>query len=82
MLHTRHGVELSYAPEVIRYLTTHQADNIDAALKEVYLIIEQSILNQADNKNRPNQLFLQLNESGHILRCDWLITSAARQHTS
>lgn len=90
-LETRHNVELSYAPEVIRFLTheslqksspTHHSADIDATLKQLYICIEQAILNQADHKTRSNQLFLQLNETGHMLRCDWLTLASLRQHTT
>ena len=88
-LNERHGIELGYAPEVIRYLTndvltkrepTNQTINPDKALKQLYFCVEQAILNQVDNHNRSNQLFLQLNETGHLLRCDWLPLTAVRQH--
>lgn len=84
-LDSRYGIELSYAPEVLRYLTSekfkkdtsdHRTVDIEKALKQLNFAIEQAILSQMDNKNRSNQLFLQLNESGHVLRCDWLTTAA------
>ena len=90
MLDSRYGVELGYAPEVIRYLASevlikqdidNQVVDIDKALKQLYFVIEQAILSQADNKNRPHQLFLQLNETGQLLRCDWLHMTA-RQHAT
>jgi ATP-dependent Clp protease ATP-binding subunit ClpA len=90
-LDLRHGIELGYAPEVIRYLAgeiikNEEIDNksvdIDKALKQLYFAVEQAILSQIDNKNRPNQLFLQLNETGQILRCDWLTMATARHHAS
>ncbi|VVC76824.1 ATP-dependent Clp protease ATP-binding subunit ClpE [Aquicella siphonis] len=90
-LDIRYGVELGYAPEITRYLVNElqkkvSADNqpadIDAVLKQLYFAVEQAVLSQADNKNRPNQLFLQLNETGEIMRCDWLSTAPARQHAT
>lgn len=89
-LNDRYGIDLGYAPEVIRYLTSevlakkesdNQTINPDKALKQLYFCVEQAILNQADSNNRSNQLFLQLNETGHLLRCDWLAQAAVRQHT-
>jgi ATP-dependent Clp protease ATP-binding subunit ClpA len=80
-LNARYEVELGYAPEVIRYLTnevlikwdsSHQSINPSKALKQLYFCIEQTILNQSNDKNFSNQLFLQLNETGTLLRCDWL----------
>lgn len=81
MLDTRYGIELGCAPEVIRYLCheirrkeefDNKATDKDKALKQLYFVVEQAILNQPDNKLRSHQLFLQLNETGQILRCDWL----------
>lgn len=76
-LHLRFGFELGYAPEVIRYLANaaqdHQSVNIEKALKPLYFTIEQAVLARGDQRTRLNQLFLQLNETGQVLRCDWLI---------
>lgn len=89
MLDLRYGIEFGYAPEIIPYLVNevlmkqkldNQTINIEKTLKHLYFTIEQTIMNQADNKNRPNQLFLQLNESGQVLRCDWLVMTAMRHH--
>lgn len=84
LLDSRHGIEFGYAPEVIRYLANDDhAMGIDKALKLLYFTIEQAILSQAENKNRPNQLFLQLNETGQLLRCDWLMmTTSLKQQYS
>lgn len=84
LLDSRHGIEFSYAPEVVRYLANDDhAMGIDKALKLLYFTIEQAILSQAENKNRPNQLFLQLNETGQLLRCDWLMmTTPLKQQYS
>jgi len=88
-LDARYGIELGYAPEVIRFLANevlvkreldNQTINPEKALKQLYFCVEQAILNQADNQNLSNQLFLQLNETGHLLRCDWLAMTTARQH--
>lgn len=88
-LDSRHGIELSYAPEVIRYcaeeVLLHQeeqlATDIDKAIKQLYFCVEQAILSQVDNRNRPNQLFLQLNETGQLLRCDWGVLAPLRHHS-
>jgi ATP-dependent Clp protease ATP-binding subunit ClpB len=80
MLDSRYGIKLSCAPEVIRYLSNemrkkeeieNKAVDKDKALKPLYFVIEQAILNRPDNKNHFKQLFLQLNENGQILRCHW-----------
>ncbi len=88
LVDSRYGIELGYAIEVIRYLANevlmqkneNYVIDIDKGLKQLYFVVEQAILSQADNKQRPAQLFLQLNETGQSLRCDWLIASAIRQH--
>lgn len=87
-LDTRYSIELGYAPEVIRYLINEvqlkqESDNqlidTDNVLKHLYFCVEQTVFSHAENKNRPAQLFLQLNETGQSLRCDWLSMSAMRQ---
>jgi DNA polymerase III delta prime subunit len=88
-LNARYGIELGYAPEVIRYLTnevlikwdsSHQSINPSKALKQLYFCVEQAILNQADDTKYSNQLFLQLNDMGHLLRCDWLPLTATQEY--
>lgn len=90
-LDRRYGIELGYAPEITRFLANdilarqvkdHQVVDMDKALKSLYFTVEQAILSQADNKNRPNQLFLQLNENGQLLRCDWLAMTDVRHQTA
>ena len=90
-LDNRYGIELAYAPEITRYLAQEvlmkyvnekQTVDIEKSLRQLYFSIEQAILSQADNKNRPNQLFLQLNETGQVLRCDWLAITDLRQHAN
>lgn len=72
-LESRYGVELGYAPEVIHHLATEsQAADIDKTLRQLYFAVDQAVLNQPGNKNRYNQLFLQLNDTGQLLRCDWI----------
>jgi ATP-dependent Clp protease ATP-binding subunit ClpA len=89
-LDSRFSIDLGYAPEVIRFLAGEalkkdesgkQIGNIDSAIKQLYLSIEQTILEQEHNPNRPNQLFLQLNETGQVLRCHWL-AGVTREHTT
>lgn len=76
-LHLRFGFELGYAPEVIRFLAneaqTSKTIDIEKAIKPLYSTIEQAVLARGEQKTRLNQLFLQLNETGEVLRCDWLI---------
>lgn len=80
-LDTNYGIEFAYAPEIVRFLANdilhkqeedHQVIDTDTTIKQLYFTVEQAIVSQAENKNRPNQLFLQLNETGQMLRCDWL----------
>jgi ATP-dependent Clp protease ATP-binding subunit ClpA len=91
-VHKQYGVELSYAPEVLRYLIHassqihgndyHPIINIKKGLKSLYACTEQTLLEQVDKKNsQSNQLFLQLNETGQLLRCTWLALTT-RQHTT
>jgi hypothetical protein len=81
-LETRYKIELGYAPEVIRFLTREAMASMDKAIKQLYFSIEQAVLSQLDNPARSNQLFLQLNETGRILKCDWLASTAMRHHTT
>lgn len=80
-LHSEYGIEFNYAPEVLKYLTANALKQLEASnhqisinniLKELHLTIEEAIQNQSGNKYRPNQLFLQLNETGTLLRSEWL----------
>lgn len=82
-----YDIDLGYAQEVIRYLTTEarrdkQEANVQKALARLYFAVEQAVLSQADKGNGTQQLFLQLNETGQTLRCDWLVETSTRQHTS
>ncbi|TAK78694.1 MAG: hypothetical protein EPO11_01045, partial [Gammaproteobacteria bacterium] len=86
MLDSRYSVELGYAPEVVRYLAnevlTQEAADTDKVLRQLYFVIEQAMMSQKDDKNRPTQLFLQLNETGQLLRCDWLMMPTMRHQVS
>ena len=86
----RYDIELGYAPEVIRFLakevqtkqsTSQQDADIKKVLQPLYFTVEQTVLSQAENENRTNQLFLQLNETGQFLRCDF-ITLESLQHAT
>lgn len=83
LLDARFGIELGYAPEVIRYLSQgYPCLDINRVLNQLYATIEQALFSQLENKNRPNQLFLQLNETGQSLRCDWLAMPTMRHHAT
>lgn len=81
MLDTRYEIEFAYAPEIIPYLShevlaktrlENQPINIHKTLRQLCFTIEQTIMNPSDNRNYSRQLFLQLNEHGQMLRCDWI----------
>ena len=81
-LNAQYGIELGYAPEVIRYLA-HEAMKqstlgIKKSLEQLYIHVEQTVFNRHENKNHANQLFLQLNETGQVLRCEWLSLSSIK----
>lgn len=77
-LQQHHEIELGYAPEVIRYLSftmtkKHEAPySIDKIIKSLSSIIEQAIANKDPARTDMNQLLLQLNETGQMIRADWL----------
>lgn len=84
-LDSRYGIDIGYAPEVTRFLASemvhsqapeHTVTNPDHVLKQLYFCVEQALLNQTDNKRQSNQLFLQLNEAGNVLRSEWLAPTA------
>jgi len=77
-------VELSYAPEVIKFLAheaVKQNENAHALVKlfeqHVYTSIASEILLRIDDKNKSKRLALLLNESGQILRCEFMTTNEA-----
>lgn len=87
-LHELHAIDLQYAPEVIRYLANEVLNrqeniahtlNIDKTMKHLYFCVEQSILHRPQIKSQ-QQLFLQLNETGKLLRCDWLESLNKKNH--
>ena len=74
-LDARYHIELHYAAEVIPFLA-HQAamqpaGNWSHVFTQLHGCLEQALASQLQYKQRPNQLFLQLNETGQILRCHW-----------
>lgn len=84
LLETRHHVEFGFAPEVISFLCQEalMADppNPEKALQTLYASVEQALYQPMDQiKPRSNQLFLQLNETGQMLRCEWLLMNIARE---
>lgn len=82
----RYGIEFTYAQEVISFLLNDIPENEEAkvslAIKRLYCCIEEAMLARPENKARFNRLFLQLNDTGELLRGDWLELSSARHHAS
>ncbi|HVE44854.1 MAG TPA: AAA family ATPase [Gammaproteobacteria bacterium] len=78
LLQTRDQIDLCYTPEIIRFLCQEAIkteDNglemidIKAAQYYLYNIIARTVLSQQENKHRPLQFTLKLNETGHTLSC-------------
>jgi ATP-dependent Clp protease ATP-binding subunit ClpA len=81
-LQMQFNVELSYAPEVIRFLTQEilwqgaSKRSVDKTL-QLYLhtCVAHELAGHVDDKNRAKRLLLQLNDSGQVLRCEFLQAS-------
>jgi ATP-dependent Clp protease ATP-binding subunit ClpA len=82
------GIELSYAPEVIKFIA-HEAlwrkpnvKSMDKLLEmHLYSCVAHEILAQSENKNRPKRLLLQLNENGQLLKCEFVAASDGAVYT-
>ncbi|HSW94400.1 MAG TPA: AAA family ATPase [Gammaproteobacteria bacterium] len=78
------NIELSFPPEVIQFLT-HEAvlrkshiNSLDKLLEQhLYSLVTHEILLHAEDKNRSKRLLIQLNDSGHLLRCEFMAASEA-----
>ncbi len=76
------GIELNYSTDIIKFLT-HLAfdkhENTQAIEKlfeqQVYASIAHEMVARLEDKNRLKRLTLQLNESGHALRCEAVVAS-------
>jgi ATP-dependent Clp protease ATP-binding subunit ClpA len=87
-LETQFGIELHYAPEVIKFIA-HEAlwrkptaKSLDKLLeKNLYSCVAHEILAHNEDKNRPKRLSLQLNENGQMLRCEFVSTSESTVYT-
>ena len=83
-LEANFGIELNYAPEVIKFLA-HEALWRKPMSKPIEKLLEQhlfsavanEILAHSEDKNRPRRLFLQLNENGQVLRCEFISATGA-----
>jgi ATP-dependent Clp protease ATP-binding subunit ClpA len=79
-LHIHHDIELGYAPEIIRYLAylltrptpASTPLNPEIALEPLYVAIEEALFHHMETPRQSNQLFIQLNETGTAILCDWL----------
>jgi ATP-dependent Clp protease ATP-binding subunit ClpA len=73
------GIELSYAPEIIKFLA-HEAlwqnaktKSFDKLLEQqLYACVSHEILSHIEAKNKPKRLMLQLNDNGQLLRCEFI----------
>lgn len=75
------GIELSYASEVVGFLATETMklnDNAQPIKKlfeqHVHSSIANEILAKIDERNRQKRLALLLNDSGQLLRCEFINT--------
>jgi ATP-dependent Clp protease ATP-binding subunit ClpA len=83
-LHNSFGIELSFAPEVIKFLA-HEAlwrktniKSLDKLLDQhLYSTVTHEILLHAEDKDRSKRLLIQLNESGQLLRAEFLTSNEA-----
>lgn len=77
-LATRFGLDLLCSPEVAKFLASeaeHTKKSLNQLLDDLlYACVTRAMLAYAENKNTSNQLLLQLNDNGQVLRCD-LVTS-------
>jgi ATP-dependent Clp protease ATP-binding subunit ClpA len=82
-LNVMFGIELHYAPEVIKFLT-HEAlwqrshiKSLDKLLEySLYSCISSAILMQVEDRaNSLKRLVLQLNDNGQLLRCEFMTTA-------
>lgn len=79
---THFNIELTYTPEVIKFLAQEalwQRSNIKSLdnwlEQQLYSCITHGILMQAEKKGQSNQLLVQVNESGQSLYCESLIST-------
>lgn len=80
-LESRYGALLTAAPEVFRFLveqasSSNNTDSLEKILKPLYACVEQALLAKPANLGNSGQLFLQLHETGQLLRCEWIGSSS------
>lgn len=78
-LETNFGIELNYAPEIVKFLAHEalwrkpQSKTLEKLLEQhLYSAVANEILAHAEDKNRPKRLALQLNDEGQLLRCEFV----------
>jgi ATP-dependent Clp protease ATP-binding subunit ClpA len=83
-LETQFTIELTYSPEVVRFLvqeTLWRGETtrpIDKTLEHnLYSCVAHELLAHMDDKNRPKRMQLQLNDAGQLLRCEFLTANEA-----
>lgn len=76
-LDSQYGIELSYAPETVRFLvqeTLWRGDHgrpIEKILDQhLYSCVAHELISHMDEKNKPKRFLLQLNDAGQLLRCE------------
>jgi ATP-dependent Clp protease ATP-binding subunit ClpA len=83
-LQSSFGIELSFAPEIVKFLAhetywrkanTKSLDNL--LDQHLYACVSHEILLHAEDKNRSKRLLIQLNESGQLLRCEFITSNEA-----
>lgn len=82
------GIELNYAPEVVKFLAHEamwrkpQSKPLEKVLEEhLYSCVAHEILGHADDKNRLKRLSLQLNDNGNLLRCEFITANSGAIYT-
>ena len=83
-LHNSFGIELTFAPEVIKFLA-HEAlwrkshiKSLDKLLEQhLHSMVTHEILAHAEDHERSKRLLIQLNESGQLLRCEFITAHEA-----
>lgn len=83
-LHNSFGIELNFAPEVIKFLA-HEAlwrkaniKSLDKLLEQhLYSTVTHEILLHAEDRDRSKRLLIQLDDSGQLLRCEFMTSNEA-----
>lgn len=78
-INKRFGIEMSYANEIVKFLA-HEAywkksnKTLDNLLEQhLYSCVAQELISNNSMKNRSKRVVLQLNESGQLLKCDFVM---------